>query len=40
MLGLILYISANLVNSRTGRAIRALHDSEAGAQSLGVESSA
>jgi branched-chain amino acid transport system permease protein len=37
ILGLILYISANLVNSRTGRAIRALHDSETGAQSLGVD---
>jgi branched-chain amino acid transport system permease protein len=35
--GLILYVSANLVNSRTGRAIRALHDSEAGAESLGVD---
>jgi branched-chain amino acid transport system permease protein len=35
--GLILYLSANLVNSRTGRAIRALHDSEAGAESLGVD---
>ena len=37
ILGLILYISANLVNSRTGRAIRALHDSEAAAESLGVD---
>jgi branched-chain amino acid transport system permease protein len=37
ILGLILYFSANLVNSRTGRAIRALHDSEAGAESLGVD---
>lgn len=37
ILGLILAISANLVNSRTGRAIRALHDSEAGAESLGVD---
>lgn len=36
-LGLILLISANLVTSRTGRAIRALHDSEAGAESLGVD---
>jgi len=36
-LGLILYLSANLVNSRTGRAIRALHDSEAAAESLGVD---
>ena len=34
--GLILALSANLVTSRTGRAIRALHDSEAGAESLGV----
>ena len=37
ILGLILYISANLVDSRTGRAIRALHDSEAAAESLGVD---
>jgi branched-chain amino acid transport system permease protein len=37
ILGLILYISANLVNSRTGRAIRALHASEAAAESLGVD---
>ena len=35
--GLILALSANLVESRTGRAIRALHDSEAAAQSLGVD---
>ena len=35
--GLILAMSANLVESRTGRAIRALHDSEAAAQSLGVD---
>jgi branched-chain amino acid transport system permease protein len=35
-LGVILALSANLVNSRTGRAIRALHESEAAAQSLGV----
>jgi branched-chain amino acid transport system permease protein len=34
--GLILALSANLVDSRAGRAIRALHDSEAAAQSLGV----
>ncbi len=34
---LILLISANLVNSRSGRALRALHDSEAAAQSLGVD---
>lgn len=37
ILGLILALSANLVDSRTGRAIRALHDSEAGAESLGVD---
>jgi branched-chain amino acid transport system permease protein len=37
ILGVILYLSANLMNSRTGRAIRALHDSEAGAESLGVD---
>jgi branched-chain amino acid transport system permease protein len=36
-LGLILALSANLVSSRTGRAIRALHDSEAAAESLGVD---
>jgi branched-chain amino acid transport system permease protein len=36
ILGLILLLSANLVNSRLGRAVRALHDSEAAAQSLGV----
>ena len=30
-------ISANLVGSRTGRAIRALHDGEAAAESLGVD---
>lgn len=35
--GVVLGISANLVNSRTGRALRALHDSEAAAQSLGVD---
>ncbi len=34
---LILLLSANLVNSRSGRALRALHDSEAAAQSLGVD---
>ncbi|MBM4274275.1 MAG: branched-chain amino acid ABC transporter permease [Deltaproteobacteria bacterium] len=33
----ILLISANLVDSRTGRALRALHDSEAAARSLGVD---
>jgi len=37
ILGVILSLSANLMNSRTGRAIRALHDSEAGAESLGVD---
>ncbi|MHB9072881.1 MAG: branched-chain amino acid ABC transporter permease [Desulfobaccales bacterium] len=37
ILGVILALSANLMNSRTGRAIRALHDSEAGAESLGVD---
>ncbi len=35
--GLILALSANLVDSRAGRAIRALHDSEAAAASLGVD---
>ncbi len=35
--GMILALSANIVNSRTGRALRALHDSEAAAQSLGVD---
>jgi branched-chain amino acid transport system permease protein len=34
--GLVLGLSANLVDSRSGRAIRALHDSEAAAQSLAV----
>jgi branched-chain amino acid transport system permease protein len=34
--GAALSLSANLVDSRTGRALRALHDSETGAQSLGV----
>ena len=37
ILGLVLALSANLMKSRTGRAIRALHDSEAGAESLGVD---
>jgi branched-chain amino acid transport system permease protein len=37
ILGVILSLSANLMKSRTGRAIRALHDSEAGAESLGVD---
>ncbi len=37
LVGIILAISANLVNSRTGRALRALHDTEAGAQSLAVD---
>jgi branched-chain amino acid transport system permease protein len=36
VLGVIFLVSANLVNSRLGRALRALHDSEAAAQSLGV----
>ncbi len=35
--GVILALSANLVNSRTGRALRALHDSEAAAAALGVD---
>jgi branched-chain amino acid transport system permease protein len=35
--GVIMFLSANLVDSRTGRALRALHDSEAAAQSLGVD---
>jgi branched-chain amino acid transport system permease protein len=35
--GGILALSANLVDSRTGRALRALHDSEAAAESLGVD---
>jgi branched-chain amino acid transport system permease protein len=35
--GVILALSANLVDSRTGRALRALHDSEAAAQSLAVD---
>jgi len=35
--GVILGLSANLVDSRTGRALRSLHDSEAAAQSLGVD---
>jgi branched-chain amino acid transport system permease protein len=36
VLGGILGLSANLVDSRTGRALRALHEGEAAAQSLGV----
>jgi branched-chain amino acid transport system permease protein len=36
VLGVILLLSANLVDSRLGRALRALHDSEPAAQSLGV----
>jgi len=36
LLGVILGLSANLVDSRTGRALRSLHESEAAAQSLGV----
>lgn len=39
IVGLVLAFSANLVNSRTGRALRALHESEAAAQSLGVNTS-
>jgi branched-chain amino acid transport system permease protein len=39
VLGVILLLSANLVNSRLGRSLRALHDSEAAAQSLGVNTS-
>ncbi|MDP3183468.1 MAG: branched-chain amino acid ABC transporter permease [Desulfobaccales bacterium] len=35
--GVILGLSANLVDSRTGRALRALHDSEAAAESLAVD---
>jgi len=37
LLGVILLLSANLVDSRLGRALRALHDSEVAAQSLGVD---
>lgn len=37
VLGLIMALSANLVKSRSGRALRALHDSEAAAESLGVD---
>jgi len=36
-LGVVLALSANLVDSRLGRALRALHDSEAAAQSLAVD---
>jgi branched-chain amino acid transport system permease protein len=36
VLGVILAVSANLVDSRTGRALRALHEGENAAQSLGV----
>jgi len=39
VLGVILLLSANLVDSRLGRALRALHDSEPAAQSLGVDTS-
>lgn len=35
--GVILALSANLVDSRAGRALRALHDSEVAAASLGVD---
>jgi branched-chain amino acid transport system permease protein len=37
VVGGILALSANLVDSRSGRALRALHDSEAAAESLGVD---
>jgi branched-chain amino acid transport system permease protein len=37
VLGMILLLSANLVDSRLGRALRALHDGEPAAQSLGVD---
>jgi branched-chain amino acid transport system permease protein len=37
VVGLILALSANLVDSRTGRALRALHESESAAQSLAVD---
>ena len=36
-LGLILILSVNLVDSRPGRALRALHDGETAALSLGVD---
>jgi len=36
LVALALVLSANLVDSRVGRGLRALHDSEAAAQSLGV----
>ena len=39
ILGVILLLSANLVDSRLGRAVRALHESEPAAQSLGVNTS-
>ena len=39
LVGVILGLSANLVDSRLGRALRALHESEAAAQSLGVNTS-
>lgn len=39
VVGGILALSANLVDSRSGRALRALHDSEAAAESLGVDTS-
>jgi branched-chain amino acid transport system permease protein len=35
--GLVMALSANLVDSRLGRALRALHDSEPAAQSLAVD---
>jgi len=36
VVGVFLALSANLVDSRAGRALRALHDTEAAAESLGV----
>jgi branched-chain amino acid transport system permease protein len=39
ILGVILLLSANLVDSRLGRSLRALHESESAAQSLGVNTS-
>jgi branched-chain amino acid transport system permease protein len=35
--GVMMALSANLVDSRSGRALRALHDAEAAAESLGVD---
>jgi len=39
VLGVIMLLSSNLVDSRLGRALKALHDSEAAAQSLAVDTS-